>query len=152
MRTPTPPKSRCKPRLSFVSSWTALSPGSLVRRCCRCCSCRRHRRCCCCCVAAVTASAGCRTLAHVGRQARTHSRSLARSLSACDARRSVLPSKLVALATLSSDLNMVAPMLKTNVRRFGAASAAVTGPSHSAAESGVSGLQPLLRRDAKNER
>lgn len=42
----------------------------------------------------------------------THALKLARSLSACDARRSVLPSKLVALATLSSDLNMVAPMLK----------------------------------------
>ena len=51
---------------------------------------------------------GCRTRAHAGRHARTQ----ARSLSACDARRSVLPSKLVALATLSSDLNMVAPMLK----------------------------------------
>lgn len=50
----------------------------------------------------MTASASCRTRAHVLTVASTHARPRA-----CDARRSILPSKPVALATLSSDLNMV---------------------------------------------
>lgn len=58
-------------------------------------------------------------------RARTHPREHARSLPACDARCSVLPSKLVALATLSSDLNMVAFLLK-NVSRLTSVSVAMT--------------------------
>lgn len=63
----------------------------------------------------MTAPAGRRALAHVRtlvRHARTQAGRQLRSSPACDARRSVLPSKPVALATLSSDLNMVAFSIK----------------------------------------
>lgn len=59
----------------------------------------------------MTAPAGRRALAHVRTLVRHAGRQL-RSSPACDARRSVLPSKPVALATLSSDLNMVAFSIK----------------------------------------
>lgn len=59
----------------------------------------------------MTAPAGRRALAHVRTLVR-HARRQLRSSPASDARRSVLPSKPVALATLSSDLNMVAFSIK----------------------------------------